>query len=290
MVPAYWNDVCTRLGVLRQQYPEWQAVFLVWQEILRALEDPVWGAVELLPAATLQVDARQVCRWLARLLRSARKHRLPEAAGWRPVRLGQEGTLALLEAALCQDQTRLAALATVHMGPAGYTSALVSLAHLAVVPLLQACGRRLSSHVPPTWSKGYCPICGAWPSLAEVRGLEHSRRLRCARCGGDWPAVWLCCPYCGEARHQRLGVLRPAAPDAAGTVDTCTTCQGYIKTRTTLQAFPTYAVALEELTMVTFDLAALERGLRRPGSPGYALACHLTARPRRARLGFGWRG
>jgi FdhE protein len=83
----------------------------------------------------------------------------------------------------------------------------------------------------------------------------------------SWRTAWLRCPYCGETDHQRLGVLIPAAPGATGTVETCATCTGYLKTRATLQALPAYAVALEELAMIELDMVALERGFTRPASP-----------------------
>ena len=56
-------------------------------------------------------------------------------------------------------------------------------------------------------SGGYCPICGAWPLLGELRGVELSRFSRCAGCGAGW-----------RARPARLSVLRqrrlPHAADA----------------------------------------------------------------------------
>jgi FdhE protein len=302
MVPVYWDDVCRRLEALKQQYPEWQSVLLIWREILRTLDDPVWTAAALLPCPgrlneaplltgmTLQVDARQVHRWADRLLRIARTHAPTNAAVLSTVRLGQEDVLALLQAAINQNHTRLVSLCTAKTVPEGSLYALGSLAHLAVVPLLQACGRRLAPQVSPTWSQGYCPICGAWPALAEVHGLDHTRRLRCARCGWDWRTAWLRCAYCGETDHRRLGVLMLEATGPAGTIETCATCKGYLKTRTTLQALPVYAVALEELTMIALDLVALDRGFTRPAPPGYVLECHLTAQPWRLRTVFGWRG
>src|SRR5438552_1345771 len=64
------------------------------------------------------------------------------------------------------------------------------------VELLRACGRQLQTHIPSGWSRGYCPVCGAWPVLAELRGLERTRCLRCGRCGVDWQRPWLACVYC----------------------------------------------------------------------------------------------
>jgi len=37
------------------------------------------------------------------------------------------------------------------------------------------------------WSRCDCPVCGAAPALAESRGLEQQRFLRCLRCGAGWP-------------------------------------------------------------------------------------------------------
>src|SRR4030095_9508813 len=95
----------------------------------------------------------------------------------------REHTLLLLEAVACQDYGRIQTLAEV-LGID--VQALAAVAQLLVLPLLQACGRHLASQVPAAWPHGYCPVCGAWTTLAELRGLEQARRLRCSRCGGRW--------------------------------------------------------------------------------------------------------
>jgi FdhE protein len=298
MISARWNDIRTRLEALHQQYPQWQAVLTVWEASLRALDDPMWqamvlqlctdrpAAAPLLAGATLGVDARRVHRWVDRLVAVVGKHAAADTPALTKGHLSQENALALLEAALCQNQTRLASLSTVSgISP----PALASFAHLAVLPLLQACGQFLAPQISPAWSSTYCPICGAWPALAEVRGLEQTRRLRCARCGADWHTAWLRCAYCGEGDHQRLGALMPEANGEARKVETCATCKGYLKTQATLQALPAYAVALEDLATVALDMVALDRGFTRPAPPGYALASCLTTQPGRLRAVFGWR-
>ena len=40
-----------------------------------------------------------------------------------------------------------------------------------------------SSPEEAVWQQGYCPICGGWPLLAELRGIELAQYLRCAACG-----------------------------------------------------------------------------------------------------------
>src|SRR3989454_9359488 len=61
--------------------------------------------------------------------------------------------------------------------------------------------------MPTGWAYGDCPVCGGWPALAEIRGLDGSRHLRCGGCGGDWRTEWLLCPFCGERDHGNLGSL-----------------------------------------------------------------------------------
>jgi formate dehydrogenase maturation protein FdhE len=88
--------------------------------------------------------------------------------------------------------------------------------------------------------------------------------------------------------HERLSVLLPEQHGALGQIDTCTTCQGYLKTHATLQALPAYAVVLQDLATIALDVAALDCGYTRPEHPGYALACRLVASPARRRIVFGW--
>ena len=57
------------------------------------------------------------------------------------------------------------------------------------------------------WDRGYCPVCGAWPALAELVGAEKRRVLRCGRCGTWWSWLVLLCPYCGNDDHRTLGTL-----------------------------------------------------------------------------------
>jgi formate dehydrogenase maturation protein FdhE len=88
--------------------------------------------------------------------------------------------------------------------------------------------------------------------------------------------------------RQRLAVLLLEQHGTTGQIATCATCQGYLKTHSTLQALPAYAVALQDLATFALDVAALDRGYTRPEHPGYALACRLVASPARRRIVFGW--
>jgi FdhE protein len=294
-----WHtDIQPRLDAVAIRNPEWRPWLALLEETLRQLQRPEWAALApqpepdraarapLLAEVTLTVDrslARAWVRWLLQCTINIMGLSTPSLSMLNTRHLD---ALALLEAAICQDEIRLAHLS---QGRGVDSGALGALTQLAALPLLQACGRHMELHVPAGWDEGYCPICGAWPTLTEVQGLERAHRWRCGRCGSGWGLAILRCPYCGEANHQRLGSLTAEDGEARCSVDTCLTCGGYIKTRTTLQATPAYAVILEDLATVDWDLVALEHGYMRPTHTGYPLRVRLVAPPSRIRAFFGRR-
>ena len=46
------------------------------------------------------------------------------------------------------------------------------------------------------WDKGYCPICGDYPSIALIEEQGGKRFLHCSSCGQDWRFTRVVCPYC----------------------------------------------------------------------------------------------
>ena len=156
---------------------------------------------------------------------------------------------------------------------------LSAVAAVASTPLLHAVRRAWESRVPSDWAQGYCPICGEWATLAEARGLERRRRLRCARCGGDWRGDWLRCVYCANTDHTTLGVFAPDAALETRTIETCARCGGYVKTLATLQGTAAEAVALLDLATVELDIAALEPGMHAPGPAGVRRRACASCRP-----------
>ena len=201
---------------LARERPECGRWLALLAEARRAFDDPLWrarcwgaapGSPEmrsperpLLHGATLRLDAQGAGRFVRRLFKVAAAGggaAAPLGAATRAERLDE---LALLEAALGGTTRGLQAWATSLGVP---SAALAGVAAVAVTPLLHACRRAWAASVPANWGYGSCPICGAWATLAEARGLERSRRLRCGRCGADWRADWLRCVYCDNGDHAR---------------------------------------------------------------------------------------
>jgi FdhE protein len=264
-----------QIDSLLTSQPETAPWLGVLSAVLEEASEPIWDAVAasttlqaeqapgtpLLAGARIPIDAQLADRWVRRVLDLAAESG-PEAVGLRAA--ANDGALdarAFLEAAVNADGDRLEALArSLDIDP----DALAAVAALAVMPLLQALRRRFGPAADPHWEEGWCPICGGWPHLAEQRGLERARRLRCARCGGDWVQPGIRCPYCGVVGHEARASLVSEQDGEARKVETCSACRGYLKSVATLRPWAGDEVALTDLATVDLDLVALERAFERP--------------------------
>jgi FdhE protein len=227
----------------------------------------------LLEGATVRVDGRKVRKLVRDLMRTA-DHARDDGVIWSERLRGRRlDAVALLHAAIVRDHDAVQRIAVrVGVEP----QALEVIAQLAATPLLHECARRWREHVPSAWTHGYCPICGAWPALAELRGLERSRRLRCGRCASDWPLPVLQCAYCGEDHHDHLGTLTPEGESQTRRVEVCYTCKGYLKAFTTLRPMTLRMLAMTDLASVDLDLIAQEREYSRPSQYPHRLTVSLS--------------
>lgn len=252
-----------------------------WLEMLAAVlqecANPAWDVVAartrlqperrhgtpLLAGAEISVEVRLADAWLRRVLDLA-GNAGPEAGALRAAaNSGSLSPLDVLETAINADSDRLEATAiSLGVPPEPLSVA----AGLAVIPLLQALRRRFGAAVDPAWHEGMCPVCGDWPLLAELRGLERARRLRCGRCGSDWAQPGVRCPYCAATGHATRAELQTEEDREARKVEVCQSCRGYLKSLSTLRPWAGDEVALADLASVELDLAALEREYERPAA------------------------
>src|SRR5919109_1349568 len=273
-------------GQLDQAWRPWIKLLEV---ALQAADDPAWTSAvpqsplrsgtawppyaPLLEGASLHVDGRRVRKLVRELIHTADSAREGESISSKPATGRRLDAVALLQAAIVRDEepvTRCALRAGVDPEPLGV------IAQLAAMPLLHACAKAWSTHVPSAWTHGYCPVCGAWPALAELRGLDRSRRLRCGRCASDWPLPVLQCAYCGESHHDHLGTLTPEGESQTRRVEVCYTCKGYLKAFTSLRPMTHRAVAMTDLASVDLDLIAQEREYARPSQYAHVLKASVS--------------
>jgi hypothetical protein len=193
---------------------------------------------------------------------------------------------SLIEASVVQDAGRLAGMAEAR----GLDPPVVALlGHLAALPLLRACGRAAAPLlVGLTWDAGYCPVCAAWPTFAELRGLERQHWLRCGRCASGWRYPARRCAFCGTRDTRSSGYLAPEANRESRRARTCAACEGYLKTVAVFEETAPEGLGVVDLTTLELDTAALMRGYRRPEGPGFPLGVQIVPEPPSRRRRLSW--
>ena len=156
---------------------------------------------------------------------------------------------------------------------------LETLARQAVRPILGAYAGRLLPLIEraddgtpdrAVWTRGYCPICGGWPVLGELRGVELAQWLRCSACGSGWRTQRLACPYCGNEDYRSLGSLTVEG-ESRFRIAVCERCKGYLKVCNAFDPTSPELVALDDVMSLHLDVAAIERGYHRPNGSGFII-------------------
>lgn len=299
------------LDDLAQSDPSVAPLVALYQTALTAAQDETWAAglpgldptqtvaaqealaqgQPLLHGQTLTVDPSRLDQLLGRLLDLVDRAGQTDGRRWRAALTGGQprvNPLALLEASLALDLPRLESLAQ----EAALDAPLLStLGQLAAAPLLAAWREAtapLLTEVP--WQAGYCPHCGAWPSLAELRGLDREHWLRCGRCTAGWKFSTQTCVFCGNTDYETLTYLAPEEAREARRAVTCHECLGYLKAVTTIGALAPADLVRHDLQTLELDAAALDRGYGRPAHPAFPLQVTvLGEKAEKRRSWFGWK-
>ena len=276
---ALWAPTAEALAREHPEFRDWlgllasvrdEAAVPAWADAVpTAIPDRTAG-VPRLAGATLAIEPNVAARWLRRLFDVAAAA-TPGLAGV----ADRLDPLAALQAGVELDTARMHALADAAHRPREPVAAVLS---LAAYPWLQQCAASVGGRVTAEHTEAWCPICAAWATLAEARGLEGARRLRCGRCGADWGTEWLRCPFCGTDAHTRLQALVGGEATASPRADGCSVCGAWVKTITTLRPSDVETVRLLDLATVHLDIAALERGWKRPAGLGAPLGVHVVPR------------
>jgi FdhE protein len=272
------------LDKIQKRHPEWTPWLAVVQAALRECGNHQWDSlaprppavqtskVPLLAEASLDLAKSPVPAFIRWLLRIAYQNGTSQMASLKALRQRELDVCVLFKAALQQDHHYLNEVAAAH---GAEPSALQAVIAMAPQPFLHACNRAWARSITPGWMESYCPICGAWPAFAEVRGIERTRHFRCGRCGGEWQAQFLSCPFCGTTEHHELLSLVPENRGDNATIEACKRCMGYIKSFATLQGSLPTKVFIDDLDSVELDVAAVQQGYKRPEGNGYSFDIHV---------------
>lgn len=132
---------------------------------------------------------------------------------------------------------------------------VASVLRLTMLPALAEWSQRVCSELTDgTWSHGICPICGSGPALAESRGLEQRRHLRCDRCAADWPWQHFLCPFCGTSDHRSLRYVFLDGEQDRARLAICDRCGGRLKVISTIGPLSPPGLLVAELDLIYLDL------------------------------------
>lgn len=167
----------------------------------------------------------------------------------------------MLEAVLAGQPDQVFTLADRLGLDAALTGTILRWALFPVLAHLNTQVKLLRQGLP--WEQGYCPVCGSWPLLAEFRGLEQVRFLRCELCATAWEHPRLACPFCSTRDHRALGYLHVEGEESSSRAATCEACHTYVKIVATLGELSPPRLLVADLATAHLDLAAGERGYTR---------------------------
>jgi FdhE protein len=136
---------------------------------------------------------------------------------------------------------------------------LVFLARNSVKPIYETYAKELGNYVDQErWWKGYCPICGSEPFIAELR-KDGARFLICSFCGYDWRFKRLQCPFCENEEPKGYRYFYTENEGKAYRVDVCENCKRYIKTIDTNEVEEVIP-SLEDVGTLHLDILAQKEG------------------------------
>ena len=104
------------------------------------------------------------------------------------------------------------------------TSGIVLILHQVARIVLEKRTEALDKdRIQSLWTKGYCPICGTYPSLGVIKEKIGERLLHCSCCGYDWRFSRVICPYCEFEGQQGMNFffIEDREQESAYTCDHC---------------------------------------------------------------------
>lgn len=135
----------------------------------------------------------------------------------------------------------------------------------SVKPIFEAYADALKNYVDQEgWWRGYCPICGSEPFLAEFKE-DGARFLVCSSCSYEWRFNRLKCPFCENDNHETLKYFYTEKEGRAYRVDVCEKCKRYIKTIDTEQLGEEVIPIIEDAGTLFLDVLAQNAGFTKGG-------------------------
>jgi FdhE protein len=114
------------------------------------------------------------------------------------------------------------------------------------------------------WDRGYCPVCGSWPSLSVLKEQEGQRWLTCSLCSHEWRFMRTACPFCENKDPDRLEMFFSSDREAER-VEVCHACKRYVIELDLRNRVDEVVMEVAPLASVYLDVLAQGQGFR-PGA------------------------
>ena len=141
---------------------------------------------------------------------------------------------------------------------------LVFLAQAALTPGIEVAAAKLGEHLnlENPWKHGHCPVCGSLPLIGELKEKEGFKYLKCSFCHSDYRVPRLLCPFCLEEEADKLEFFQ-AKEEPGFRVDTCKTCNMYIKIMDFRTMDRTALPLVDDLESLPLDIRAQREKFKR---------------------------
>ncbi|MBM4327537.1 MAG: formate dehydrogenase accessory protein FdhE [Deltaproteobacteria bacterium] len=109
------------------------------------------------------------------------------------------------------------------------------------------------------WDKGYCPVCGSWPSLSLLKGKEGRRWLKCSFCSHEWTHLRTACPFC-ENEDLETMEYSYAEKREGERVEVCHKCKRYVLSLDMRDRLDQTTTAATSIGLIHLDIIAQDKG------------------------------
>ena len=150
---------------------------------------------------------------------------------------------------------------------------LLFILHILTSTVLGSLGPEFHSAIDTvSWSKGYCPVCGALPSIAFLAGPSENpgefltdtggrKFLHCWLCGHNWRFNRHACPVC-ENTDKNLQIYLTVPGEPGERVDICHKCGMYLPCLDVREQAIGPHLDTAATGMVHLDLIAQQKGFQ----------------------------
>lgn len=111
------------------------------------------------------------------------------------------------------------------------------------------------------WEKGYCPVCGDFPSIALIEEEGGKRFLHCSSCGTDWRYTRVICPYCEREAQQGMDYYF-IEDKTQESVFVCDQCKKYLVTLCRVGHLLARDMDVSAISLVHLDMIMQDKGYK----------------------------